>query len=98
MNNKKMIIPDKITNIMAHLISHGKEAYIIGGAVRDHFLGIEPHDYDIFTNASGEDLQILFPDSKVLGGEERQEKILTVIQEGVEISQFRKNGARTETQ
>jgi len=33
----------------------------------------------------------------VIGSEERQEKILTVVVDDVEVSQYRKNGARTET-
>lgn len=90
-----MKLSNKIVNIMSHLISHGYKAYVVGGAVRDYYMRIKPHDYDIFTNATGDELKELFPDSKVLGGEERQEKILTVIQDGVEVSSFRKNGDRT---
>jgi len=63
-----MKIPEKISNIMAHLIASGYKAYIIGGAVRDYYIGIEPHDYDIFTNCAGDNLLNLFPDGKVLGG------------------------------
>ncbi|MGL4524212.1 MAG: polynucleotide adenylyltransferase PcnB [Spirochaetia bacterium] len=33
------------------LVRHGYEAYIVGGAVRDLLLGIEPKDFDIVTNA-----------------------------------------------
>ena len=88
------MIPEKVTNIMAHLISQGYKAYIIGGAVRDTILGIEPHDWDVFTDCA--DLLTLFPDGKVMGGDERQSKILTVIVDGIEVSQYRKNGDRTE--
>ena len=93
----KMTIPNNIKEIMTKLISKGFEAYIIGGAVRDYLLGVTPHDYDIFTNATGEEILSLFPSGKIMGGEERQEKILTVIYDGVEISQYRENGDRTKT-
>jgi tRNA nucleotidyltransferase (CCA-adding enzyme) len=82
---------------MKYLIENDFQAYIIGGAVRDYKLGIKPHDYDIFTNATGEQILKIFPSGNIIGGEERQEKILTVIVDGVEISQYRKNGNRTET-
>ena len=91
------MIPDNIKEKMETLIKAGFEAYVIGGAVRDFYMGIEPHDYDIFTNATGEQILKLFPKGVVLGNEKRQEKILTVIVDGTEISQYRKNGSRTET-
>ena len=91
-----MKIPEKIITIMKSLTVAGYEAYVIGGAVRDFYMGKEPHDYDIFTNATGEQILKLFPKGIVLGNEERQEKILTVIVDGTEVSQYRKNGNRTE--
>jgi len=47
-----MIIPNEVLNIMDKLKKNNYEAYIIGGAVRDILLNLEPHDYDIFTNAT----------------------------------------------
>jgi len=91
------IIPKKVQNIMELLISNKYEAYIVGGAVRDYFLGVKPHDYDIFTNATGEEILKIFPTGKIIGGEERQEKILTVVVNDVEVSQYRINGDRTKT-
>jgi len=91
---EKIKIPDNVTNIMSHLIAHGYDAYIIGGAIRDYFLGIIPHDWDLFTNCP--DLVNEFPEGNVIGGEERQAKILTVIVDGIEVSQYRANGERTE--
>ncbi len=92
-----MDIPEKIMGIMKSLEGNGYQAYIVGGAVRDIILGREPKDYDIFTNASGQEILTMFPQGKVLGGKERQEKILTVIVDGTEVSQYRNNGKRTET-
>jgi tRNA nucleotidyltransferase (CCA-adding enzyme) len=90
-------IPIKIKSIMQKLIDNNFECYIIGGAVRDYLLGLEPHDYDLFTNANGKDIKKLFPNGIIIGGAERQKKILTVIVDGVEVSQFRKSGDRTLT-
>ncbi len=91
------MIPKNIKSIMEKLIKNKYEAHIIGGAVRDSLLHLEPKDYDIFTNATGEQILKIFPKGTVIGGEERQDKILTVIMDGVEISQYRTNGDRTET-
>ena len=91
------MIPDNVKNIMLKLIDNKFDAYIIGGAVRDKLMSIEPHDYDIFTNATGEQILSIFPQGNIIGGEARQAKILTVIVEGVEVSQYRSNGERTET-
>ena len=82
---------------MQGLLDHGYDAYIIGGAVRDLVIGGEPADYDIFTNATGEQILTIFPDGKIIGGKERQEKILTVIVDGVEVSQYRSNSSRSRT-
>ena len=97
LRNYKMNIPEKEKGIMQKLIDHGFTPYVIGGAVRDSLLGEVPHDWDIFCDATGEEILSIFPEGKVLGGEERQAKILTVVVDGVEVSQFRSNGDRTET-
>ena len=82
---------------MEDLINKGFDAYIIGGSVRDYWLSEEPKDIDIFTNASGEEILDIFPQGKIIGNEERQKKILTVIVDGIEVSTYRSNGERTET-
>ena len=91
------MIPKNIKSIMEQLTKKGYEAHIIGGAVRDRLLDLIPKDYDIFTNATGEEILKIFPKGVIIGGEERQEKILTVVVDGIEVSQYRKNGNRTET-
>ncbi len=66
-----MLIPKEIKNIINKLKEAGYEAYIVGGCVRDFLLamsgaewvGIEPKDWDITTNAKPEEIQKIFPDS-----------------------------------
>lgn len=94
---ERMEIPIEIKSLMKRLLDAGYPPYIIGGAVRDWRLGIEPHDYDIFSKATGKQILKVFPKGKVIGSEERQKKILTVVVENTEISQFRKSGDRTQT-
>ncbi len=90
------MIPNNIINIMQKIIDNNGEAYIIGGAVRDTLLGQVPHDWDIFTNLEGFELLRIFPKGHVLGNDERQEKILTVMVGDTEVSSYRINGNRTE--
>ncbi len=46
--------------IVRRLASHGHEAYIVGGAIRDLLLGLQPKDYDITTSASPEQIRKIF--------------------------------------
>jgi hypothetical protein len=62
-------IPDEITNIMEVVKSAGFEIYIIGGFVRDMIIGVPSKDVDLFTNATGDEIKTLFPNSKVIGGD-----------------------------
>lgn len=97
--SKQIVIPEKEQNLMRKLEEKGFEVYAIGGFIRDSLLGHEAHDIDLFTNATGDEILEVFKDhqTKILGNTERQEKILTVIVDGVEISQYRSNGDRSET-
>lgn len=95
MTNATIIIPENVKQIMTVLDKAGHNPRIIGGAIRDAYLGYTPHDWDLFCSASGEEILKLFPQGKVIGNEERQKKILTVIVDGVEVSQYRSSGDRT---
>ncbi len=53
------IHPD-VRKILGRLTDAGHEAYIVGGAVRDLLLGIEPKDYDIATSATPEEVKRVF--------------------------------------
>ena len=40
------------TDVVARLQAAGYEALFAGGCVRDQLLGLEPHDYDVATSAT----------------------------------------------
>jgi tRNA nucleotidyltransferase/poly(A) polymerase len=46
--------------ILRILIDHGYPSRLVGGCVRDRFLGIPPKDYDIATSARPEEVQEVF--------------------------------------
>ncbi len=53
--------------IIRHLKTHGHDAYLVGGAVRDLFLGRPPEDFDIATTASPDTIFSIFPRVKPVG-------------------------------
>lgn len=46
--------------VLKRIINAGYDAYFVGGCVRDRLLGIEPHDYDIATTATPNELHKIF--------------------------------------
>ena len=55
-----IVIPKDVSKIIDILESHGHEAYIVGGCVRDSLLGREPNDWDITTSAKPLQVKALF--------------------------------------
>jgi poly(A) polymerase/tRNA nucleotidyltransferase (CCA-adding enzyme) len=58
---EKFDIPDVVSRVTKGLKEAGFEAYLIGGCVRDLFMGRKPKDWDITTNATPEEIIPLFP-------------------------------------
>ncbi len=54
------ILPPYISDALQRLQAASHRAYVVGGAVRDALMGIEPQDYDITTSAKPEDVVALF--------------------------------------
>jgi poly(A) polymerase len=80
-----------VRSIIGQLVDGGFEAYIVGGAVRDLLMGLEPKDYDIATAASPEDIRRVFGrrQSRIIG---RRFRLVHVYagSEIYEISTFRR--------
>ncbi len=57
------------TSIVRRLREAGHIAYFNGGCVRDMVRGVEPHDYDIATNATPEQVQKLFAKTIPVGAQ-----------------------------
>lgn len=56
----KIEIPGPVLGILSRLRENGYEGYIVGGCVRDMFLGREPEDWDITTSALPAQVKALF--------------------------------------
>ncbi|HPP83913.1 MAG TPA: polynucleotide adenylyltransferase PcnB, partial [Rubrivivax sp.] len=72
----------------------GHEAYIVGGAVRDLIVGQRPKDFDVATDATPEQVKVLFRRAFIVG---RRFRIVHVVfgrgreHEVIEVSTFRAN-------
>jgi tRNA nucleotidyltransferase (CCA-adding enzyme) len=53
-------IPEEVLNVTKTLEKAGYEAWIVGGCVRDLYIGKTPKDWDVTTNANPEQIQGLF--------------------------------------
>lgn len=74
--------------LIQKLCSKGCNAYITGGAVRDLFSGDDPNDWDIVTEATSEQLDLIFKDHKInhIG-----KSFEVTIVDGIEIAGYRKD-------
>ena len=59
-------LPKEIAHMIKTIEDAGFEAYAVGGCVRDSFLGRQPEDWDLTSNASRETLEALFPDAAIV--------------------------------
>ncbi len=60
------IDPDAM-KVVRRLLQAGHEAYLVGGCVRDLYLGRDPKDFDVATSATPEAIRKAFRNSRVIG-------------------------------
>lgn len=51
-----MKLPQAIEDAIRRFREKGVPVYVVGGAVRDSLMGITPHDYDLTTPATPEEI------------------------------------------
>src|SRR5215470_14228813 len=74
--------------VTAGLQQAGYKAFVVGGAVRDLLLDLEPKDFDVATDATPEEVRDIFRRSRIIG---RRFRLVHVMcgAETVEVSTFR---------
>jgi poly(A) polymerase len=74
--------------VTAGLQEAGYKAFVVGGAVRDLLLEVEPKDFDLATDATPEEVRAVFRRSRIIG---RRFRLVHVMcgAETVEVSTFR---------
>jgi len=81
--------------VTAALQEAGFSAFVVGGAVRDLLIDLEPKDFDVATDATPEEVRELFRRSRIIG---RRFRLVHVLcgQDVVEVSTYRGMGAGDE--
>lgn len=87
--SRKGISPNAL-RVLYRLREGGHEAYLVGGAVRDLLLGLQPKDFDVATDATPEQVKHLFRNCRLIG---RRFRLAHVVfgREIIEVSTFRAN-------
>src|SRR4051812_10808586 len=83
-------------SVTRRLQDEGFKAFIVGGAVRDLLLGIEPKDFDIATDATPEQVKPLFRRAFIIGRRFRLVHV-HVGNDVIEVSTFRAAQTGTDT-
>ncbi|MBJ7537978.1 polynucleotide adenylyltransferase PcnB [Marinomonas transparens] len=81
--------------VLYRLNKAGYDAYLVGGCIRDHLIDIEPKDFDVVTNATPEEVNNLFSNSRLIGRRFRLVHV-TFGREIIEVSTFRASASHDE--
>lgn len=88
-----MYLPPYVCACLERLENAGFAAYAVGGCVRDSLLGLTPHDFDLCTAATPEQMRQVFSDHRlVLAGEKHGTVTVVIDSQLVEITTFRLEG------
>jgi poly(A) polymerase len=86
-------IAEEALRVMQRLNQNGFKAYLVGGAVRDLYIGKEPKDYDIATDARPSRLKKLFRNCRIIGRRFRIAHIFFANGQILEVSTFRQSAS-----
>jgi tRNA nucleotidyltransferase (CCA-adding enzyme) len=59
-------VPADVERVVARLVAAGHDAFVVGGCVRDALRGVDPHDWDVATSATPDEIQKVFRQSLYL--------------------------------
>lgn len=86
-------IPGYVENVMQRIREAGFQVYAVGGCVRDSLLGLQPHDYDLCTDALPDQVSAAFPVRCLITAGQKHGTTGIVTPEGVvEVTTFRTEG------
>lgn len=85
-----MKLPEQILACLNRLEQAGHPCWCVGGCVRDWLLGLTPHDYDLCTDATPEEMKSIFSDHNLVLAGQKHGTVGVITPEGVvEITTFR---------
>ena len=62
-----MILPPNVRKVIDILNDHNREAFAVGGCVRDLLMEKPPTDYDVATSALPQEIMTIFPKTVPVG-------------------------------
>lgn len=90
-------LPREGLELINRLNRAGYEAWFVGGCVRDLLLGIQPHDWDICTNALPEETEACLPEYRIHETGIKHGTVLVMAgEQGYEITTYRTESAYTD--
>lgn len=93
MRRFRIEVPAPVYFIIQELEKHGHEAYMVGGCVRDSVLGRKPHDYDICTSATPDEILQAFPYEEIIPtGLQHGTVTILINKEPFEVTTYRIDG------
>lgn len=89
----KINLPKQVEYIIDTLNDEGFSAFVVGGCVRDSLMGIIPHDWDICTSATPEEIIEIFDGYKIIPTGIKHGTVTVVIDnKSFEITTYRIDG------
>lgn len=86
-------LPAAVTEALERLHARGFSAFLVGGCVRDLLRGVKPHDYDLTTSATPQEIKAAFSDKNVVETGIRHGTVTVFSRHmPLEITTFRKDG------
>lgn len=97
MEKTEIALPEYVAAVLDALSAAGFRGYLVGGSLRDILRGQEPHDFDLTTNATPEQMLAAFAAFRTIPTGLRH-GTLTVLSDGrpVEVTTHRVDGAYTD--
>lgn len=86
-----MQFPERVQHILDKLEASGYKAFVVGGAVRDELMGLEPKDWDIATSALPDEVVQVFASADYELSDVNAQSFHVVIVDGIEIATFRRD-------
>ena len=84
-------VPAEVREVVATLRAAGKQAYLVGGGVRDLLAGLDAVDFDVATDATPDDVRRLFPRTAPTGIKHGTVTVLGA-RGNYEVTTFRRDG------
>lgn len=88
--------PQNVKTVLELLRKAGYQAFLVGGCVRDMLRGCEPHDWDITTSATPDEMKKVFSGLRIApngsGGEKHGTVTVVIDHEPIEVTTFRLDG------